>query len=176
LLLARPVMSALVERRATLHELDFLHRALSTEIFGLERDVEDAEPGERRLLMAAYLLVAMTLRDRLTRVSCEPHATLVAMPSFDRLLAEAALGAYRWAVTQVSEVRHLANGQSGSPSSQWIPVEDLCVFHDLGRLWASFGGASGRSLVKTLDAIDEVIYRLLKTRDQIEQLTCRRAV
>jgi len=67
---------------------------MSVEILRLERSVEDGGRGEPRLLMASYLLAAVTLRDQLIRISGSPES-ITEIPCFGRFLAEATLGAYR---------------------------------------------------------------------------------
>jgi len=159
-------------RRVALEEHAVLYRAMSMEILKLERHIERIERTQPRLLVASYMLLAVRLRDRLASLS-ERDLAPETMPSFSRLLTEATSRAYRWAVRELSEMRLFVSkgAKDASEFTRPIRFEDLSVFHDLSRVCARSGDVSTQQLVRTLDAIDDTLYRLFETKDRIE-LVC----
>jgi hypothetical protein len=155
------------DERAALEKRDALQSAMSAELFELERQLQDVQRGQPRVLVASYLLAAAALRNHLNRVSARP--SVIGIAAFDRLLAESTLEAYRWAVVQLAEVRHCMSGQ-GKCRFQPTPPDALSVFHDLSRVCAVSDDLSRERLVDTLNAIDDAIDRLIDTRTRIEHV------
>lgn len=145
---------------------------MSAEILELERDIQRIERGQRRVLVTSFMLLAVRLRDQLASLPTG-DAVLETVPPFRQVLAEAILGGYRWALAQLAEVRHLAGGptERASVCSAFEGYEDLSVFHNLSRLCARFGRASTKPLVRSLDAVDDTLYRIIETKDRLVDLT-----
>lgn len=160
------------EPRLELDELTKLHRMMSARITLLEAHLHELPPGRLETFVCTYVRSARTLRELLVRASSLPNIVPTAPPSFDELLTKATLHAYRWAVDQLAQVRHLFGAREANGVSS-VPLGALSAFHELSELCASSGRVEAAHLV-TLQAIDGALYRLIETRDCIEQLTAPR--
>jgi len=137
-------------RRAT----HFLQQTLNVEIHKLERQLVMVQP-QLQLLVASYMLGAIALRRQLGALSRLPGD----------LPAQTAVAVYCWAVVEVSEVRGAVSGCATMPSRRSQGV--LGALRDASALAGSLGHAE---LFEMLSLLDDSLYRLIETRDRIEQV------
>jgi len=166
--LVSPAVAA-VEGSVALDEVNALHRTMSVRIIRLEVQLEEVDAGRAQPLFVSYMRWAIVLRNLLTRASGLADVLPEVIPSFEQLLTEAILWGYRWAVSQLVDVRRLCDGQL-QPASRSIPLEALSVFHDLSELCAASAIPADAQFIKTLHAIDHALYRLISIRDRLEQI------